>query len=202
MVELRKSMVLNRLEAGCDEAGRGCLAGPVVAAAVILDPVKEIVGLNDSKQISEKKRRVLCELIIRDALCYSVSIVDERKIDEINILNASIHAMHLAVDQLEVRPEWLLIDGNRFHSYPNVSHTCIVKGDGKFQSIAAASILAKTFRDDIMLKLHAEFPEYNWKKNMGYPTKEHRLAIEKFGVTKCHRNSFKLLPDPIQLKIF
>ena len=133
MVELKKCLALNRLEAGCDEAGRGCLAGPVVAAAVILNPEKEILGLNDSKQISEKRRRALFDLIINKVLSYSISVVDERKIDEINILNASIHAMHLAIDQLEIRPEWLLIDGNRFHAYPNISHTCIIKGDGKFQ---------------------------------------------------------------------
>jgi ribonuclease HII len=202
MVELKKCLALNRLEAGCDEAGRGCLAGPVVAASVILNPEKEILGLNDSKQISEKRRRALFDLIINNVLSYSISVVDERKIDEINILNASIHAMHLAIDQLEIRPEWLLIDGNRFHAYPNISHTCIIKGDGKFQSIAAASILAKTFRDDYMFQLHDQFPEYNWKKNMGYPTKQHREAIEKHGATKYHRNSFKLLPDPVQLSMF
>ncbi len=202
MKELCRFLVANRLEAGCDEAGRGCLAGPVVAASVILDPRKEIKGLNDSKQVSEKKRRELCKLIQTDAISYAISVVEERKIDEINILNASILAMHLAVDNLTMKPEWLLIDGNRFHPYPNIPHTCVIKGDAKFQSIAAASILAKTYRDNLMLHLHDEFPQYNWKKNMGYPTQEHRKAIEKFGSTTYHRNSFKLLPDSIQLRIF
>jgi ribonuclease HII len=202
MKELSKFLVENRIEAGCDEAGRGCLAGPVVAAAVILDPTKEIKGLNDSKQISDKKRRELCDQIKSNALNFSVAFVDERKIDELNILNASIFAMHQAIAGLSIQPEWLLIDGNRFHSYLNIPHSCIIKGDGKFQSIAAASILAKTFRDDFMLKLDEEFPAYNWKKNMGYPTQEHREAIHKFGATKHHRMTFKLLPDPIQLSIF
>ena len=202
MKELSKFLVANRLEAGCDEAGRGCLAGPVVAAAVILDPKKEIEGLNDSKLVSDKKRRALFELIQSNALAFSIAVVDERKIDEINILNASIYAMHVATGNLSVQPEWLLIDGNRFHPYLNIPHTCVIKGDGKFQSIAAASILAKTFRDDIMIKLHEEFPNYNWKKNMGYPTQEHRQAIETYGFTKFHRQSFKLLPAPIQLSVF
>jgi ribonuclease HII len=202
MKELSKFLVENRIEAGCDEAGRGCLAGPVVAAAVILDPTKEIKGLNDSKQISDKKRRELCDQIKSNALNFSVAFVDESKIDELNILNASIFAMHQAIAGLSIQPEWLLIDGNRFHSYLNIPHSCIIKGDGKFQSIAAASILAKTFRDDFMLKLDEEFPAYNWKKNMGYPTQEHREAIHKFGATKHHRMTFKLLPDPIQLSIF
>jgi ribonuclease HII len=202
MKELSKFLVENRIEAGCDEAGRGCLAGPVVAAAVILDPTKEIKGLNDSKQISDKKRRELCDQIKSNALNFSVAFVDESKIDELNILNASIFAMHQAIAGLSIQPEWLLIDGNRFHSYLNIPHSCIIKGDGKFQSIAAASILAKTFRDDFMLKLDEEFPAYNWKKNMGYPTQEHREAIYKFGATKHHRMTFKLLPGPIQLSIF
>jgi ribonuclease HII len=202
MKELSKFLIENRIEAGCDEAGRGCLAGPVVAAAVILDPAKEIPGLNDSKQISDKKRRELCEQIKLIALNYSVAIIDERKIDELNILNASIFAMHQAIAGLSIRPEWLLIDGNRFHSYENIPHTCVIKGDGKFQSIAAASILAKTYRDDFMMELDKEFPDYNWKKNMGYPTQEHREAILKFGATKYHRMTFKLLPDPIQLSMF
>ncbi|MFY7667753.1 MAG: ribonuclease HII [Crocinitomicaceae bacterium] len=202
MKELSKFLVENRIEAGCDEAGRGCLAGPVVAAAVILDPKKEIKGLNDSKQISDKKRRELCDQIKSAALNFSVAFVDERKIDELNILNASIFAMHQAIAGLSIQPEWLLIDGNRFHSYLNIPHSCVIKGDGKFQSIAAASILAKTFRDDFMLKLDEEFPAFNWKKNMGYPTQEHREAIYKFGATKHHRMTFKLLPDPIQLSMF
>jgi ribonuclease HII len=202
MKELKPFFKENQIEAGCDEAGRGCLAGPVVAAAVILDPKKEIKGLNDSKQISNKKRRELCEQIKSNALNFSVAFVDERKIDELNILNASIFAMHQAITDLSIPPQWLLIDGNRFHSYSNIPHTCVVKGDSLFQSIAAASILAKTYRDDFMLKLDEEFPEYNWKKNMGYPTKEHREAIQKFGATKYHRMSFKLLADPLQLSIF
>jgi ribonuclease HII len=202
MKVLSKFLLENRIEAGCDEAGRGCLAGPVVAAAVILDPLKEIPGLNDSKQISDKKRRELCEQIKSNALNYSVAIIDERKIDELNILNASIFAMHQAIAGLRIQPEWLLIDGNRFHSCENIPHTCVIKGDGKFQSIAAASILAKTYRDDFMMELDKEFPDYNWKKNMGYPTKEHREAIFKFGATKYHRMTFKLLPDPIQLSMF
>jgi len=202
MQELKPFYIENQIEAGCDEAGRGCLAGPVVAAAVILDPNKKIKGLNDSKQISNKKRRELCEQIKSNALTYSVAFVNEREIDDLNILNASIFAMHQAITNLSIPPQWLLIDGNRFHSYSNIPHTCVIKGDGKFQSIAAASILAKTFRDDFMLKLDEEFPEYNWKKNMGYPTPEHREAIQKFGTTKYHRMSFKLLADPVQLSIF
>jgi ribonuclease HII len=202
MKELKRFFKEDLLEAGCDEAGRGCLAGPVVAAAVILDQEKEIQGLNDSKQISDKKRRELCELIKTNALCYSVAFINEVKIDELNILNASIYAMHQAITGLRIQPEWLLIDGNRFKKYANVPHTCVVKGDGEFQSIAAASILAKTFRDDYMLLLDKEFPVYNWRKNMGYPTHEHREAIYKFGASIYHRKSFKLLPDPIQLSIF
>jgi ribonuclease HII len=202
MTQLRKYLEANRIEAGCDEAGRGCLAGPVVAAAVILDSNKEIKGLNDSKQLNEKKRRELCKQIEKDSLSFAVAVVDERKIDEINILNASIHAMHLAVAQLQIEPQWLLIDGNRFHAFANIGHTCVIKGDAKFQSIAAASILAKTYRDDIMMNLHNEFPIYNWKKNMGYPTMEHREAIKIHGSTIYHRQSFKLLPDPIQGKLF
>lgn len=192
----------NRLEAGCDEAGRGCLAGPVVAASVILNPFKEIQGLNDSKKISDRKRRELCEVIKSNALSFSVAVVDERKIEELNILNASIFAMHEAIGSLSIQPEWLLIDGNRFHAFPGIPHSCIIKGDGKFQSIAAASILAKTFRDDFMLNLDQQFPEYNWRKNMGYPTHEHREAIKRFGATKHHRKTFKLLPESNQLSFF
>lgn len=202
MKELKPFFKENQLEAGCDEAGRGCLAGPVVAAAVILDPKKDIKGLNDSKQMSNKRRRELCEEIKLNALSYSVAFINEREIDELNILNASIFAMHRAITDLSIPPQWLLIDGNRFHSYSNIPHTCVIKGDGLFQSIAAASILAKTYRDDFMLKLDEEFPEYNWKKNMGYPTLEHRKAIQRFGSTKYHRLSFKLLADPVQLSIF
>ena len=202
MSNLKKYLEPNRLEAGCDEAGRGCLAGPVVAASVILDSRTEIRGINDSKKLSEKKRQALSELIKSSALAYSISVVDQHKIDEMNILNASIHAMHLAVSQLTIKPDWLLIDGNRFHPYPTIQHTCIVKGDEKYQSIAAASILAKTFRDDIMLELHQDFPMYNWRKNKGYPTEEHRLAIQKHGISTHHRKTFKMLPNKDQMKLF
>lgn len=202
MSELSSYLEKNRLEAGCDEAGRGCLSGPVVAAAVILNPESPIKGLNDSKQLSEKKRSELRNEIEKNVLSFAVAIVEPEKIDEINILNASILAMHSAVQKLQVVPEWLLIDGNKFHPYPKINHTCVIKGDGKFQSIAAASILAKTYRDEIMLNLHQQFPEYKWNKNMGYPTKEHREAIEKYGATPHHRMSFKLLPDSTQLSLF
>jgi ribonuclease HII len=185
----------NQIEAGCDEAGRGCLAGPVVAASVILKLNQLIEGLNDSKKLSEKRRNQLQIEIKANVLDYAIGIVDEKEIDQINILNASFKAMHLAVDELKVRPEFLLIDGNRFHKYPEINHTCIVKGDSKYQAIAAASILAKTQRDLIMEQLHEEYPMYNWKKNKGYPTKDHREAIKKYGVTPYHRLSFRLLPD-------
>ncbi len=195
VIKLNAFLKQNRIEAGCDEAGRGCLAGPVVAAAVILNQNKPINGLNDSKQLNEKRRKELRHDIESNALSFSVAIVEPDKIDEINILNASIYAMHLAVQKLQIIPEWLLIDGNRFHAYPGINHTCVIKGDGKYQSIAAASILAKTYRDEIMLDLNEKFPEYRWNKNMGYPTQVHRDAIRKFGVTCHHRMSFKLLPD-------
>jgi ribonuclease HII len=185
----------NQIEAGCDEAGRGCLAGPVVAASVILNLNQLIEGLNDSKKLSEKSRNQLQIEIKANVLDYAIGIVDEKEIDQINILNASFKAMHLAVDELKVRPEFLLIDGNRFHKYPEINHTCIVKGDSKYQAIAAASILAKTQRDLIMEQLHEEYPMYNWRKNKGYPTKDHREAIKKYGVTPYHRLSFRLLPD-------
>lgn len=202
MNELKPFLDKNRIEAGCDEAGRGCLSGPVVAAAVILDQESCIKGLNDSKKLNEKKRQELRFEIEEKALSYAVALVEPKKIDEINILNASILAMHLAIEKLTVIPEWLLIDGNRFHPYRQIPYNCIIKGDGKFQSIAAASILAKTYRDEIMLSLHEKFPQYGWNKNMGYPTKEHRSAIEQYGTTQHHRMSFKLLPDPKQLSIF
>jgi ribonuclease HII len=200
--ELKPFLDKNRIEAGCDEAGRGCLSGPVVAAAVILDQESCIKGLNDSKKLNEKKRQELRFEIEEKALSYAVALVEPKKIDEINILNASILAMHLAIEKLTVIPEWLLIDGNRFHPYRQIPYNCIIKGDGKFQSIAAASILAKTYRDEIMLSLHEKFPQYGWNKNMGYPTKKHRSAIEQYGTTQHHRMSFKLLPDPKQLSIF
>ncbi len=183
----------NRTEAGCDEAGRGCLAGPVFAAAVILPDGYTNELLNDSKQLSEKKRDALRPIIERDALAWAVGIVTAEEIDKINILNASFLAMHRAIDGLKIKPEHLLIDGNRFKPYKDIPHTCIVKGDGKMMSIAAASILAKTHRDEFMKKIHAEFPQYAWNVNKGYPTKTHRAAIAEHGVSPYHRVSFKLL---------
>ncbi|NOU19092.1 MAG: ribonuclease HII [Bacteroidales bacterium] len=191
----------NTIEAGCDEAGRGCLAGPVFAATVILPPdfVNEV--LNDSKMLSAKQRYALREIIITNALDYSVQQVSNIEIDKINILNASILAMHKAVDALKnLKPELLLIDGNRFKQYPGIQHQCIVKGDAKYMSIAAASILAKTFRDDYMANLHNEFPQYGWEQNKGYPTKFHRKALQEFGITPYHRLSYKLQEN--QLKMF
>ena len=181
------------VEAGCDEAGRGCLAGAVYAAAVILPPDFKNDRLNDSKQLTEKQRYALREVIEREALAWAVGIVSPEEIDRINILNASFLAMHRAVDQLKVRPQHLLIDGNRFNPYPEVPHTTVVKGDATFLSIAAASILAKTYRDDYMMKLHEEYPMYDWKGNKGYPTKKHRAAIKEYGTTPYHRMSFNLL---------
>ena len=185
------------LEAGCDEAGRGCLSGPVVAAAVILPENFRNDILNDSKQLSEKKRYELRPLIEKEAIAWAVGIVSHTKIDEINILNASFLAMSQAVEKLQVKPEHLLIDGNRFKSELDIPFTCMIKGDGRFLSIAAASILAKTYRDDIMLKLHQEFSNYSWDKNKGYPTKAHRSAIAEFGPTPHHRMSFTLLPKQV-----
>ncbi|MBL7897715.1 MAG: ribonuclease HII [Crocinitomicaceae bacterium] len=188
------------IEAGCDEAGRGCLAGPVVAAAVIL-PVKfRHPLLDDSKKMSEKNRFLLEPIIKQEAIAYAVGIVDTQTIDQINILNASFLAMHRAIDQLGKIPDLLLIDGNRFKKYKELSHHCIIKGDGKFKSIAAASVLAKVERDRIMDKLHQEYPEYLWSKNKGYPTSDHRNAIEKYGTTPHHRLSFTLLSDA-QMKL-
>lgn len=183
------------IEAGCDEAGRGCLAGAVYAVAVILptDYVNE--RLNDSKKLTEHQRYALREEIERDALAWAVGVVLPAEIDKINILNASFLAMHRAIDQLSIRPQHLLIDGNRFNKYHDVPHTTVVKGDGKFLSIAAASILAKTYRDDYMNKLHEEYPMYDWKGNKGYPTKKHREAIAKYGTTPYHRMTFNLLGD-------
>lgn len=189
------------VEAGCDEAGRGCLAGAVYAAAVILPPNFENELLNDSKQLNEKQRYALREVIEREALAWAVGIVTPKEIDKINILNASFLAMHRAVDALKVRPEHLLIDGNRFKAYPEIAHTTVVKGDGKYLSIAAASILAKTYRDDYMLKLHAEHPHYGWDGNKGYPTKKHRAAIAEHGVTSYHRLTFNLLGGDGQLSL-
>ncbi len=189
----------NLLEAGCDEAGRGCLAGPVVAAAVILPKNYTNALLNDSKKLTAKNRDQLRIEIEEDALAYAVAFVDHKEIDEINILNASFLAMHRAVEQLNQTPELLLIDGNRFKPYPSIKHECIIKGDGKYMAIAAASILAKTYRDAYMLQLDAEYPGYGWGNNMGYPTKEHRNGIRKLGVTPYHRVSFRLLPAQIEI---
>ena len=192
---LKKYYNKEGLEAGCDEAGRGCLAGPVCAASVILPKDFYHSLLNDSKQISEKKRDLLRPIIEKEALAYAVVFIDNYKIDEINILNASILAMQKAVDKLKIKPNLLLIDGNRFKKHKKYEHITIVKGDSKYASIAAASVLAKTYRDDYMQKLHKKHPEYSWNKNKGYPTKEHRKAIAKNGSTKYHRMSFKLLAD-------
>jgi len=183
------------VEAGCDEAGRGCLAGSVYAAAVILPPDYHNDELNDSKQLTEKRRYALREIIQRDAVAWAVGVVTAEEIDKINILNASILAMHRALDGLKTRPEAIIIDGNRFKPYGDLPYTTIVKGDGKYLSIAAASILAKTYRDDYMLKLAEEYPQYDWKSNKGYPTKKHREAIKTHGVTPYHRHSFNLLGD-------
>ncbi|MDT0686185.1 ribonuclease HII [Autumnicola psychrophila] len=185
--------------AGTDEAGRGCLAGPVTAAAVLLPRNFKHVLLNDSKKTSLKNRNILKNEIERRAVCFGVSHVFMDEIDEINILNASILAMHRAIEKLSNCPEHILVDGNRFKPYKNVSHDCIIKGDGKYLSIAAASILAKTHRDAYMEKIHEEFPMYNWKQNKGYPTLEHRAAIREFGITKYHRKSFRLLPEQLEL---
>ncbi|TXN38388.1 ribonuclease HII [Flagellimonas hymeniacidonis] len=188
-------------EAGTDEAGRGCLAGPVTAGAIVLPKGFSNKILNDSKQLSEVKRELLRPILEKEAVTFAVCHVFENEIDSINILNASILAMHRALDKLSQTPSFILVDGNRFKPYPNVLHECIIKGDGKFMSIAAASILAKTYRDEYMCKIHEEFPMYNWKKNKGYPTKEHREAIRAFGLTKYHRKSFKQLPEQLTLDI-
>ena len=182
------------VEAGCDEAGRGCLAGSVFAAAVILPPDYENELLNDSKKLTDRKRKQLREIIEHDAVDWAVGIVEPGEIDEINILNASILAMHRALDQLKVRPEAVIVDGNRFKPYRDLPYTTIVKGDGKYLSIAAASILAKTYRDDYMDRLAEDYPQYDWKSNKGYPTKKHRQAIRECGITPLHRRSFTLLP--------
>mgnify|MGYP003456431437 FL=1 len=185
----------NVIEAGCDEAGRGCLAGSVYAAAVIFPKDYENALLNDSKQLSAKKRYMLREIVERDALAWAVGIVTPEEIDKMNILNASIFAMHRALDLLKVRPEAVIVDGNRFKPYQNLPYSTIVKGDGKYLSIAAASILAKTYRDDYMASLAEEYPQYDWKGNKGYPTKKHREAIKIHGATPYHRRSFNLLGD-------
>lgn len=188
-------------ECGTDEAGRGCLAGPVTAAAVILSDNFKNKILNDSKKLSKLKRDILKPIIETEAVCFGVSHVFEEDIDKINILNASILAMHKAIDLLSTTPEFIIVDGNKFKPYRNIPYETIIKGDGKYLSIAAASVLAKTYRDAYMLKIHEEYPMYNWKKNKGYPTKEHRKAIKKYGATKYHRTSFKLLPEQLKLNL-
>lgn len=193
---LQRYLVEGRIEAGCDEAGRGCLAGPVTAAAVILPPDFENELLNDSKQLTERQRDQLRPIIEREAVAWAVAMVSPQEIDRINILAASILAMHRAIDQLAVRPEALLIDGNRFRPYPGIPHTTIVKGDGKMMSIAAASVLAKTHRDELMRRLAADYPQYGWDRNKGYPTREHRAAIAVHGTTPHHRLTFQLLEQP------
>lgn len=197
---LQQFLEIGRIEAGCDEAGRGCLAGPVTAAAVILPPDFHNELLNDSKQLTEHQRDILRPIIEREALAWAVEFVSPQEIDEINILRASFTAMHRAIDRLSVQPEALLIDGNRFTPYPGIPHTCIVKGDGKMMSIAAASVLAKTHRDEYMRRIAADYPQYGWEGNKGYPTKAHRAAIAEYGVTPHHRRTFQLL-DP-QLSLF
>lgn len=190
---------IDRIEAGCDEAGRGCLAGSVFAAAVILPPDFKNEDLNDSKQLSEKRRYALRPVIEREAIAWAVGIVTPEEIDRINILNASFLAMHRAIDRLDVKPAHLLIDGNRFNPYPGIPHTTVVKGDGKYLSIAAASILAKTYRDDYMNELDRDYPTYRWKENKGYPTRAHREAIRATGISPYHRKTFTLLPEQLTI---
>jgi len=189
------------LEAGTDEAGRGCLSGPVVAVAVILPIDFTHPFLNDSKQLSEKKRAQLRPFIEENALAFAVSFVWQDEVDKINVLQASITGMHRSIEMLQIEPEYIIVDGNKFNSYRDIPHKTIVKGDAKYLSIAAASVLAKTYRDEYMEKIHKEFPMYNWKKNKGYPTKEHRNGIRKFGITKYHRKTFKLLPEQLTLEL-
>jgi ribonuclease HII len=195
---LKSFLYHNLSEAGCDEAGRGCLAGPVVAAAVILPKNFKHSVLNDSKKLSARQRALLKDEIIKSAITWKVAFVDNRAIDEMNILRASIKAMHIAIEGLEKVPEFLLIDGNRFYAYKNIGYQTIIKGDGLFFSIAAASVLAKTFRDEFMEKIHNEFPEYGWNKNKGYPTTFHRAAIMKYGITPYHRKSFTLFNSQLK----
>ena len=189
------------LEAGTDEAGRGCLSGPVVAASVILPENFEHPFLNDSKQLTEKQRELLRPFIEKHAISFGVSFVDHEEVDTINVLQASIIGMHRAIEQLRPIPEFIIVDGNKFKPFKEIPHQTIVKGDAKFMSIAAASVLAKTYRDAYMEERHKELPEYNWKQNKGYPTKQHRNAIRKFGITKYHRKTFRLLPDQLKLKL-
>ena len=188
-------------ESGTDEAGRGCLAGPVTAAAVILPESFKNTFINDSKQLSALKRNFLKHVIEKECMSFGIAHVPPDEIDKINILNASIMGMHMAINKLSVTPEHIIVDGNRFKPYKEIPHKCVVKGDCKFMSIAAASILAKTYRDAYMEKIHEEFPMYNWKKNKGYPTAEHREAIKEYGITKYHRKSFRLLPEQLALDL-
>jgi len=198
-MSLLKYLNENQTEAGCDEAGRGCLAGPVTAAAVILPKDFSNPLLNDSKQLTANQRDVLRKIIEHEAVSWAVAMVDNEEIDKINILKASIKAMHLAVNQLSVCPDFLLIDGNRFIKYKDIPYKCIIKGDAKFQSIAAASILAKTHRDEYMEQMHEKYPNYEWNKNKGYPTTIHRKAIEKYGITPLHRKTFKLIDTQLTI---
>jgi ribonuclease HII len=197
---LKSFLYHNLTEAGCDEAGRGCLAGPVVAAAVILPKNYKHPVLDDSKKLSAKQRALLKNEIINSAIAWKVAFVDNIEIDEMNILRASIKAMHLAIEGLEKVPQFLLIDGNRFYSYKDIKHQTIIKGDGLYFSIAAASVLAKTFRDEFMEKIHKEYPEYDWQKNKGYPTSFHRAAIMKYGITPYHRKSFTLFDSQMKIE--
>ena len=197
---LKLSLQKSETEAGCDEAGRGCLAGPVFAAAVILPAGFKHKLLDDSKKMTDKNRKELRPIIEAEAIAWAVATVSSQEIDEINILNASFEAMHRAIRQLKIQPQHLLIDGNRFNRFDGIKHTCIIGGDGKYLNIAAASVLAKTYRDDYMDALHEKFPQYGWLKNKGYGTKSHRDAIQQFGATEHHRMSFKLLPDQLSLE--
>lgn len=196
---LKLQVHLNLIEVGTDEAGRGCLAGPVVAAAVILPSNFKNKLLNDSKKLTEKQRVQLRAIIEKEALAYAVAFVYQEEIDAINILRASIRAMHLAIAKLKIIPEFISVDGNKFYPYKNIPHQTVIKGDGKYMNIAAASILAKTYRDEYMNKIHLDFPYYNWQQNKGYPTKEHRAGIREHGNCKHHRKSFKLLPEQLKL---
>jgi ribonuclease HII len=196
---LLSSFTPDLIEAGCDEVGRGCLAGPVVAAAVILPKNYVHELLNDSKQLRKEDRKILEQDIIRDALAWAVAEVSNEEIDQINVLNASFKAMHLALDKLSVQPQFLLIDGNRFTPYRDLKFECVIKGDGKYLSIAAASVLAKNYRDDLMEKLSIQHPGYGWDTNVGYPTEQHRDGIRELGITSYHRRSFQLLPSQLEL---
>jgi len=196
---LRSSFTKEKIEAGCDEVGRGCLAGPVVAAAVILPKDYRHKALNDSKQLSKASREEIRGDIFRDAIAYAVAEIHNEEVDKLNVLKASLIGMHRALDHLDPVPELLLIDGNKFIPYREIEYECIVKGDSKYLSIAAASILAKTHRDDLMVKLAEKHPEYGWDRNVGYPTREHRAAIRTYGITPYHRRSFRLLPDQLEL---